>query len=312
MTDKATTKIILNKEYAALVPPQTKEEYKAMKQSIKEIGLLNPLLRNQNGVLLDGYHRFKACKELGISPAYKIINTKNKHEENLFVIDSNLKRRQLNNFRKAQLALKAKPIFEEIAKRNMSLGGKGSKCLEPLSEYGVNEQIGKLAGVSHETIRKVEHIQESLSQYEEEEIIKQKLESGESSIESAYRLVSPRSTKLTIKPNPNLTDEEKEERDRLGEELDAYSWLDAYAKMNMSLHALWKAFTNGQKDRPPRSREDTINDYIKPNREFRRRVIFELIETQLLISHNDLIATNQMISDTIRIYQEAIDKTETQ
>jgi hypothetical protein len=84
--------------------------------------------------------------------------------------------------------------------------------------------------------------------------------------------------------------------------------MSLYAKMNMSIDGVWKAFTNGQKDRPPHSREDLINDYIKPTREIRRKIISELIETQLLISHNDLVATDELIRDTIAIYYEAIKK----
>lgn len=56
------------------------------------------------------------------------------------------------------MALKSKSILTEIAKKNMSLGGKGSKNLETLDSKGVSGEMAKLAGVSHETVRKVEKI----------------------------------------------------------------------------------------------------------------------------------------------------------
>src|SRR4030095_10110584 len=107
------------------------------------------------GIILDGHHRYKACQELGIEPKTIVREFNDKLEEQLFVIDCNLRRRQLNDFQKTELALKSKSILKEIAKKNMSLGGKGSKDLETLDSKGVSGEIGKLAGVSHETVRKV-------------------------------------------------------------------------------------------------------------------------------------------------------------
>src|ERR687897_3929788 len=157
-------RIRINPEYASMIPKQSPEEYESLKQSIKkENGLYVPIIVNQNGIILDGHHRYKACQELGIEPKTLVREFKDKLEEQLFVIDCNLIRRQLNNFQRTELALKSKSILTEITKKNMSLGGKGSKHLETLGEKGVSEEIGKLAGVSHETVRKVEKILENES-----------------------------------------------------------------------------------------------------------------------------------------------------
>jgi len=49
------------------MPPVTASEYERLKRSIKEEGrLLLPIVLNQDNVVLDGHHRFKACQELGI------------------------------------------------------------------------------------------------------------------------------------------------------------------------------------------------------------------------------------------------------
>jgi hypothetical protein len=77
---------------------------------------------------------------------------------------------------------------EEVARRNMSLGGSrkgmGSKYLEPLGEKGVAEEIGKLAGVSHETVRKVEKIIEC---FPAEHL--DKVRTGEISISQAHGII---------------------------------------------------------------------------------------------------------------------------
>ena len=186
--DKLKPEIKVNQEYTSLVPQLSAEEYESLKQSIKENGLYVPIIVNQDGVILDGHHRYKICQELGIKePKTLVQEFKEKLDEQLFVIDCNLKRRQLNNFQRTELALKSKSILTEMAKRNMSLGGKGSKDLETLDVKGVSGEIGKLAGVSHETVRKVEKI--LTSEYVTDEK-KQDLRVGEISINEAYEAIT--------------------------------------------------------------------------------------------------------------------------
>jgi hypothetical protein len=116
--------IRLSSEYASLVPELSPEEYESLKQSIKEEnGLYVPIIINQNGIILDGHHRYKACQELGIEPKTLVKGFKDKLAEELFVIDCNLIRMQLNNFQKTVLALKSKPLLEAIVKGKESLGG---------------------------------------------------------------------------------------------------------------------------------------------------------------------------------------------
>ncbi|MGC1932472.1 MAG: ParB N-terminal domain-containing protein [Candidatus Nitrosopolaris sp.] len=75
-------------------------EFDLLKQSIKEEGLHIPVIVNKQGIVLDGYHRFRACKELGIPLNYRIKEFKDSLEEKQFVIEVNLRRRQLNVFQR--------------------------------------------------------------------------------------------------------------------------------------------------------------------------------------------------------------------
>ena len=76
-------------EYASMVPELSKEEYESLKQSIKENGLWVPIVVNNDGVILDGHHRYKACKELGIKiEPYKMVRKEDfadKLHEKMFV-----------------------------------------------------------------------------------------------------------------------------------------------------------------------------------------------------------------------------------
>jgi ParB-like chromosome segregation protein Spo0J len=50
--------------YKDLIPPQNPEEYEAMKTDIALRGVQDPLVMDEQGNLLAGYHRDKACREL--------------------------------------------------------------------------------------------------------------------------------------------------------------------------------------------------------------------------------------------------------
>ena len=54
-------------EYSLLYPDMLHDEFESMKASIKLIGQQDPIT-TLNGEILDGRHRYKACKELGIKP----------------------------------------------------------------------------------------------------------------------------------------------------------------------------------------------------------------------------------------------------
>jgi site-specific DNA-methyltransferase (adenine-specific) len=50
-----------------VLPALTEAEYGALRESIREHGVLVPLVYDERGDLLDGHHRLKACGELGIT-----------------------------------------------------------------------------------------------------------------------------------------------------------------------------------------------------------------------------------------------------
>ena len=116
----STSRIIkINPEYAQLVYPLSDLEYQILKNSIKEVGLHYPIIVNLKGDILDGYHRYKICKELGLTQSqikYEVKDFDDPLEEKRFVIDINLKRRQLNDFQKAELAYKLEEIEGEKAR----------------------------------------------------------------------------------------------------------------------------------------------------------------------------------------------------
>ena len=118
MTSNNIHDIKINEEYANLVPRLSISEYESFKEDIKQNGVQVPIITNQDGVILDGHHRYRAWViDLGRpviempKPTVVDYDKDNKLQEKLFVINFNLKRRHLNSFQRISLALKAKPIL---------------------------------------------------------------------------------------------------------------------------------------------------------------------------------------------------------
>ncbi|HJT82888.1 MAG TPA: DNA methyltransferase [Nitrososphaeraceae archaeon] len=122
------TIIKINPEHSKLVNLLSNSEYESLKNSIKEDGLHYPIVINSKGEILDGHHRYKICKELDIIPIkYEIKHFDNIIEEKRFVIDINLKRRQLNDFQKAELAYKLEDLYKQQARLRQLLKLKNVK-----------------------------------------------------------------------------------------------------------------------------------------------------------------------------------------
>lgn len=167
--------ITVNSEYDALVPKLSSEEYESLKKSIKEDGLWMPILVNPNGEILDGHHRYRACMELKLQTKHAVREFEDNLLEKKFVIECNLKRRQLNDFQKAELGIALMEIEESLAKKRQ--GNLGKPRDEPLRSNELKGQsrdivAGKvgLSGTTFERAKKV--IEDAAPE------IKQKLRDG--------------------------------------------------------------------------------------------------------------------------------------
>ena len=106
----------INPEYEALLPKLSALDYEELKASIKNDGLHYAIAVNKEGIILDGHHRFRICKELSIEPKVEIKEFADLLLEKKFVIESNLKRRHLNKFQRGKLVLPLLKIEKELAR----------------------------------------------------------------------------------------------------------------------------------------------------------------------------------------------------
>jgi len=79
-----------------LLPEMSPEQYEALKNDIRDRGVMIPLEYDDNGSLLDGHNRLRACIELGIRDFPKIIRHFDTEEEKRYHVRAiNANRRQL-------------------------------------------------------------------------------------------------------------------------------------------------------------------------------------------------------------------------
>jgi len=190
----------INPEYKALMPELPEDEFESLKNSIQKHGYWEeyPIIVNDKYEILDGHTRYKACKELGIEPTIKVKHFESKEDEMEFVIETNLSRRHLKPFQKAELALKLIEI-EKVkgeARRKAKLTQHAKSVLVGPKEGPTERTWAKIAekvGVSKDTLSKAKEILEK----GDEELI-EKCRKGEVSVAEAYRKVKEKEQKVSI------------------------------------------------------------------------------------------------------------------
>ena len=94
-----------------LFPEATEEEYASLKEDIRVNGLMNPVSLYK-GEILDGRHRYKACRELADETGEDFLEVeilKDNINPLDFVLGVNLQRRHLMKpYQKAMVAARAK------------------------------------------------------------------------------------------------------------------------------------------------------------------------------------------------------------
>jgi ParB-like chromosome segregation protein Spo0J len=110
------------------LPPLPLDKYEALRESIREKGVIEPVITDEDGKVLNGHHRAKACKELGIDyPTWVIEGLTEEQKQNLSV-ELNMQQRDWTKEQKKELAV-------------------------TLREQGwTQERIGKAMGVDQRTV----------------------------------------------------------------------------------------------------------------------------------------------------------------
>lgn len=151
-------------EFEKLIPPLETEEYKQLEENIMKDGC-REALTVWNGILVDGHNRYRICTEHHIRFQTKNMDFPNREAVIEWILKNQLGRRNLSSTQRVELALRLKPIIQRKAKeKQLSTQNNDSgravwqKSAKQESPLHTNEELAKLAGVSRDTIRKVELI----------------------------------------------------------------------------------------------------------------------------------------------------------
>ena len=183
--------IIIDPEFQSLIPPLSTDEYTQLEKNIVKDGIRDALIvwpqGDGNDILIDGHNRFNiSVAHAGIRFEIKRMSFKDRDEAKRWIILNQFGRRNLSAYDRSVLALKLKPMIAEKAKEKETERKTTYQKSEKsnLPKVDTTKELAKVAGVSHDTIHKVETIDNS-----DNEEIKQAVRSGEISINQGYRQI---------------------------------------------------------------------------------------------------------------------------
>ena len=79
-----------------LFPTLEPATYAALKDSIEQFGVLVPVAKDQDGKLIDGFHRSKIAEELGVDFRVDVIKVDSEEQRDEIAAALNLSRRHLD------------------------------------------------------------------------------------------------------------------------------------------------------------------------------------------------------------------------
>lgn len=184
--------LVIDKEFEELLPVLTPEEFDRLEESVVKNGMLDPIKvweEPDTGryIIIDGHNRYKILKKNNLDcPNWNICTItettlKTRDDVKRWMLELQLGRRNLSEAEKYEIVQKFKSVFEQKAKKNQALGGKGSANLPKVD---TRKEMAKVTGVSEGTYRKMDVVMKS-----DNEDLKQKLREKKVSVDAAYKKV---------------------------------------------------------------------------------------------------------------------------
>lgn len=178
--------IMVDAEFKALIPPLSPEEYAQLEENCVREGIRDPLVvwatPSGTQILVDGHNRWKIAAEHG-GMHFDVVEKKfdTRKDAEAWIIKNQLGRRNITAFVRSELALRLKPLIAAKAKANQRASG-GAVPQKSAKPVDTRQELARAAGVSHDTIHKVETVMEHGTPE-----IQAKARSGEISTNEAYR-----------------------------------------------------------------------------------------------------------------------------
>ncbi len=134
-------------------------ELAALAESIREIGLTNPIKVNADLVLLNGRHRLEACRSLGWKTIRAFVYDADLLRQELIGIDDDLCRKELTPLERGERMARKKEIYETLYPEARSInvrGGPGrgnAKTTATVAAVSFVADTAQKTGLKERTIR---------------------------------------------------------------------------------------------------------------------------------------------------------------
>ena len=172
--------LLIDDEFAALIPPLTPEEFAGLETSILAEGCRDALIVWGN-IIVDGHNRYRICTKHGITYRTQQMVFTSRDEAKLWMLRNQLSRRNLNDFQRVEMVRKCEAAVKAQAKERQ---GTRTDIQEIFPECEQSrDTLGAMAGVSGKTY---EHATAILDKAPEE--IVQATRKNELSINAAYQV----------------------------------------------------------------------------------------------------------------------------
>jgi ParB-like chromosome segregation protein Spo0J len=222
-------------ELANIFPAMSDDEYRALKLDIAANGQLVDIYTHE-GKIIDGRHRYRATRELGIEP--RIVAWDGEGSPTNFVVAMNLNRRHLSTSQRAAIALEILPLYEQDAQARM-LAGKPTENLPEGEETNREDrtavaQAGRAMNVSGKLVANTKKIQQIAPDLLPE-IAAGRMTVNKALVQAEQRPTMPDGTPREIKPARAANKPASEERGEgaLFELRDMLVvWLDEYSRIS--------------------------------------------------------------------------------
>ena len=148
----------IDEEIKSLLPPLSAEDFAKLEKSILVEGCRdNLIVWEEEGILVDGHHRFSICDRHHLTFGFEKKSFANRDAVVLWMFENQKSRRNMNKFLWAEAVLKRKDAIAAEAKTNQRAGG-GAVRLQTDKPVNTLKTLAKLAGVGRDTMHKVEFI----------------------------------------------------------------------------------------------------------------------------------------------------------
>lgn len=149
--------LFIDKEFEALIPPLTEEEFSGLKESVLNEGCRDAIVV-WNGTIVDGHNRYRICKENSIPFTVEEKDFESRDDAIIWIIKNQFGRRNLPAYERARLALRLKPVIAEKAKERQGTRTDLHNIVPNSAQSRTRDELARSAGVGHDTIAKVEKI----------------------------------------------------------------------------------------------------------------------------------------------------------